>query len=51
MSLGEISPTDFIREYRNNPELANYFENRAKWIDSIGDPVLLLINISTEYNF
>jgi len=51
MSLGEISPTDFIREYRNNPELANYFENRAKWIDSIGDTVLLLINISTEYNF
>jgi hypothetical protein len=24
-SLGEISPTDFINEYRNNPEYASYF--------------------------
>ncbi len=24
-SLGEISPTDFIKEYRNDPDLAKYF--------------------------
>ena len=24
-SLAEISPTDFVKEYRNNPELAKYF--------------------------
>lgn len=51
MSLGEISHTDFIIGYRNNLELAKYFENRAKWIESIGDPELLLKNSSTEYNF
>ncbi len=34
-SLGEISPTDFIREYKNDPALASYFEKTANWADSI----------------
>jgi len=34
-SLGEISPTDFVREYRNDPALASYFEKTADWADSI----------------
>jgi len=49
-SLGEISPTDFINEYRNNPEYASYFKNTAKWSESIGDPSLFKSN-SSEYNF
>jgi len=50
MSLGEISPTDFIREYRNNPEFANYFDKTAKWAEYIGDPRLMQSN-SSEYRF
>ncbi|SRR6266478_85428 len=34
-SLGEISPTYFIREYRNDPALASYFDKTADWADSI----------------
>jgi hypothetical protein len=49
-SLGEISPTDFINEYRNNPEYASYFQNTAKWSESIGDPRLFKSG-SSEYNF
>jgi hypothetical protein len=49
-SLGEISPTDFIREYRNNPEFANYFDKTAKWAEYIGDPRLMQSN-SSEYRF
>ncbi len=49
-SLGEISPTDFINEYRNNPEYASYFQNTAKWSESIGNPSLFRSG-SSEYNF
>ncbi len=49
-SLAEISPTDFVKEYRNNPELASYFDKTAKWSESIGDPRLFISNTS-EYNF
>lgn len=49
-SLGEISPSDFVREYRNNPELAQYFQNTLKWAESVGDPRLLQSN-SSEYKF
>ncbi len=49
-SLGEISPTYFIREYRNDPELASYFDKTTKWAESIGDPRLLQTN-SSEYKF
>lgn len=49
-SLGEISPTEFINEYRNNPEYASYFQNTAKWTESIGDPSLFRSH-SSEYNF
>jgi hypothetical protein len=45
-SLGEISPTDFTIEYRNNPEYASYFQNTAKWSESIGDPRLFRSNSS-----
>ena len=34
-SLGEISPSDFVREYRNDPNLASYFEKTANWAESI----------------
>ena len=34
-SLGEISPTDFVRDYRNDPELASYFNRTAEWAESI----------------
>ncbi len=49
-SLAEISPSDFVREYRDNPEYAAYFDNTAKWSESIGDPRLFKTN-SSEYNF
>lgn len=34
-SLGEISPTDFVSQYRNDPALAHYFYKTAQWADSI----------------
>jgi hypothetical protein len=34
-SLGEISPTEFVREYRNDPALSSYFEKTANWAESI----------------
>lgn len=34
-SLGEISVTDFVRDYKNDPALTNYFDNTAKWAESI----------------
>ena len=34
-SLGEISPTEFVSQYRNDPALAPYFDRTAQWAESI----------------
>jgi hypothetical protein len=34
-SLGEISPTEFVSHYRNDPALAPYFDRTAQWAESI----------------
>lgn len=34
-SLGEISPTEFVSQYKNDPNLAGYFAKTAEWAESI----------------